>query len=88
MLSITGKKIVLNKGIYMDKELNSLIGMELKSQMLDSHNDIQRTDKLINGTKISVTLNELDNSDNLEDGKPSNILCTYFVTSPEYFKRI
>ena len=26
----TGKKIVLNKGVYMDKELNSLIGMELK----------------------------------------------------------
>ena len=24
-----GKKIVLNKGVYMDKELNSLIGMEL-----------------------------------------------------------
>ena len=38
-----GKKIVLNKGVYMDKELNSLIGMELKSQMLDSYNDIQRT---------------------------------------------
>ena len=30
----TGKKIVLNKGVYTDKELNSLIGMELKSQML------------------------------------------------------
>ena len=38
----TGKKIVLNKGVYMDKELNSLIGTELKSQMLDSHNDTQR----------------------------------------------
>ena len=38
----TGKKIVLNKGVYMDKELNSLIGTELKSQMLDSRNDIQK----------------------------------------------
>ena len=36
----TGKKIVLNKGVYMDKELNTLMGMELKSQILDSHNDI------------------------------------------------
>ena len=85
VLSITGKKIVLNKGVYMDKELNSLIGMELKSQMLDSHNDIQRTNKLVNGTKISITLNELDNSDNLKDGKASKTLFTYFVTSPEYF---
>ena len=82
----TGKKIVLNKGVYMDKELNSLIGMELKWQMLDSHNDIQRTNKLVNGTKITISLNELDNSDNLEDGRPSNVLFTYFVTSPEYFK--
>ena len=30
------KKIVLNKGVYTDKELNSLIGTELKSHMLDS----------------------------------------------------
>ena len=81
----TGKKIVLNKGVYTDKELNSLIGTELKSQMLDSHNDIQRTNKLVNGTKITVSLNELNNSDNLEDGKPSNTLFTYYVTSPEYF---
>ena len=78
-------KIVLNKGVYTDKGLNSLIGMELKLQMLDSHNDIQRTNKLVNGTKITVILNELNNSDNLEDGKPSNTLFTYFATSPEYF---
>ena len=81
----TGNKIVLNKGVYTDKELNSLIGMELKSQMLDFSNDIQRTNKLVNGTKITISLNEVNNSDNLEDGKPSNTLFTYFVTSPEYF---
>ena len=85
VLSVTGKKIVLNKGVYTDKELNSLIGTELKSQMLDSCNDIQRTNKLVNGTKITISLNELDNSDNLEDEKPNNTLFTYFVTSPEYF---
>ena len=83
----TGKKIVLNKGVCTDKELSSLIGTELKLQMLDSHNDIQRTNKLVNGTKITISLNELNNSDNLEDGKPSNTLFTYFVTSPEYFMR-
>ena len=85
VLSVTGKKIVLNKGVYIDKELNSLIGTELKSQMLDSCNDVQRTNKLVNGTKITISLNELDNSDNLEDGKPSKTLFMYFVTSPEYF---
>ena len=87
VLSVTGKKIVSNKGVYTDNELNSLIGMELKSQMLDSRNDIQRTNKLVNGTKITISLNELNNSDNLEDGKPSNVLFTYHVTSLEYFMR-
>ena len=81
----TGKKIVLNKGVYTDKELNSLIGTEMKSQMLDSRNDLQRTNKLVNGTKITISLNELNNYDNLKDGKRSKTLFTYFVTSLEYF---
>ena len=81
-----GKKIVLNKRVYTDKELNSQIGMELKSQMLDSRNDLQRTNKLVNGTKITISLNELNNSDNLGDGKPSNTLFMYFVTSFMRFK--
>ena len=85
VLSVTGKKIVFNKGVYMDKELNSLIGMELKSQMLDSHNDILRTNKLEKVTKMIISLNELDNSDNLEDGRPSNVLFTYYVTSFECY---
>ena len=85
VLSITGKKIVLNKGICMDKELNSLIGMELKSQMLDSRNDVLRTNKLERITKMIISLNELDNSNNLEDGRPSNILFTYYVTSSEHY---
>ena len=80
----TGKKIELNKGVYMDKELNSLMGMELKSQMLDFCNDILRTNKLEGITKMIISLNELDNSDNLEDGRPSNVLFTYHVTSSEH----
>ena len=84
MLLKTGKKIVLNKGVYTEKELNSLIGMELKSQMLDSRNDVLRTNKLEKVTKMVISLNELDNSDNLEVGKPRNALFTYYVTGPEY----
>ena len=81
----TDKKIVLNKGVYMDKELNSPIGTELKSQMLDSCNDVLRINKLERITKMIISLNKLDNSDNLEDGRPSNILFTYYVTSSECY---
>ena len=87
VLLYTGKKIVLNKGIYMDKELDSLIGTELKSQMLDSRDGILRTNKFKKITKVAISLNELDNSDNLEDGRPSNTLFTYHVTSLEDFTR-
>ena len=87
VLLYTGKKIVLNKGVYMYKELDSLIGTELKSQMLDSLDDIQRTNKLKKITKVAISLNELNNSDNLEDGRPSNTLFTYYVTSPEDYMR-
>ena len=80
----TGKKIVLNEGVYTNRELNSLIGLELKSQMLSSRNDVLRTNKLEKVTKMVFSLEELDNSGNLEDGLPRNTLFTYYVTSPEY----
>ena len=76
---------MLNKGVYTDKELNTLIGMELKSQILDSRNDILRTNKLEGIMKMIISLNELNNSDNLEDGRPSNILFTYYVASSECY---
>ena len=74
---------MLNKGVYTDKELNSLIGLELKSQMV-SHDDVLRTNKLEKVMKMTISLNELDDSDNLENGRPRNALFTYYVTSPEY----
>ena len=55
--------------------------------MLDSRDDVLRTDKLKKITKVAINLNELDNSDNLEDGRPSDTLFTYYVTSPEDFMR-
>ena len=79
----TGKKIVLNKGLYTDKKLNSLIGLELKSRM-DSREDVLRTNKLEKVKKMVISLEELNNSNNLEDGRPSNTLFTYYVTGPEY----
>ena len=82
----SGEEITLKKGVYTDKELNLLIGLELKSQMLSSFNDVLRTNKLEKVTKMDISLNKLDNSDNLKDGKPSNTLFMYYVTSPKYFR--
>ena len=38
-------------------------------------------------TEITLNLDELDNSDNLKDGRPSNELFTYHVISNEDFTR-
>ena len=38
-------------------------------------------------TEITLNLNELNNSDNLKDGRPSNKLLTYHVTDDKDFKR-
>ena len=84
-MPITGKKIVLNKGVYTGKELCSLIGVKMKLRM-DDNDDVLRASMLDNGTKITISLNELNNSDNLEDGHPSNALFTYYVTASEHFK--
>ena len=86
VLLYTGKKIVLNKGVYTDNELDSLIGTELKSQMMDSRDDVLRTNKLKEIMKVAISLNKLNNSDNLEDGRPSNTLFTYYVTTPTCFE--
>ena len=45
------------------------------------------SNKLRGITEMILNLDELDNSDNLEDGKPSNTLLTYHVTSDGDFTR-
>ena len=78
-----GKEMELKKEVYMDKELNAMIGLELKSGM-DPCDYVLRTNKLENVTEMAINLEELNNSDNLEDGRPRNTLFTYYVTGPEY----
>ena len=41
--------------------------------------------KLKKVMKVAISLNELDNSDTLKDGRPSSILFTYYGTSLEYY---
>ena len=79
----TDEDVALMKRENMDKELNAIIGPELKSG-IESREYALRTNKLENVTKLAIRLEELDNSDNLEDGRPSNTLFTYYVTGPEY----
>ena len=46
---------------------------------------VTKTNKLKGITKITLNLGELNNSDNLKDGRPSNELLTYHVTDDKDF---
>ena len=50
------KEITLNKGVYTDKELNTLKGTEMRVQMLDSREDVLRTNKFEKVTKLTISL--------------------------------
>ena len=81
----TGKKVSLLKGtMYTDEELNAMIGLEYKSAML--RNDYATNEnKLGDVTEMVISLNKLDNSNHLEDGRPSSTLFTYYVINPKDF---
>ena len=69
------EKEVLSK-TYMSRELNTFV--EGKHIISDLENDPQiiKTNKLAKVTNMSLKLDELDNSNNLKDGHPSNTLFT------------
>ena len=46
---------------------------------------VTKMNKLKGITEITLNLDELNNSDNLKDGRPSNSLLIYYVTSNEDF---
>ena len=46
---------------------------------------VTKTNKLKGITEITLNLDELNNSDNLKDGRPSNSLFTYYMTDDKDF---
>ena len=53
--------------------------IELNKFLVDDQ--VTKTNRLRGITEMIFNLNELNNNDNLEDGRPSNALLTYHVTS-------
>ena len=82
---ISDTKKMIPSRTYAGRELLSMLeGMvELNKFLVDDQ--VIKKNKLKGITEIILNLDELDNSDNLKDGKPSNTLLTYHVTSNEDF---
>ena len=70
---------------YAGRELLSMLeGMTAFDQFANDEQVIKKN-KLRGVTEMIFNLNELDNTDNLEDGRPSNALLTYHVTADKDF---
>ena len=78
---ISDTKKLIPSRTYAGRELLSMLeGMvELNKFLVDDQ--VIKKNRLRGITEMSLTLNELDNTDNLEHGRPSNSLLTYHVTS-------
>ena len=63
-----------------------LEGMTEFTQFINNDRVIKKS-KLKGITEMIINLDELYNTDNLKDGRPSNSLLTYHVTSNEDFTR-
>ena len=84
---ISDAKKMIPSGTYAGRELLSMLeGMvELNQFVVDDQ--VTKTKKLKGITEITLNLDELNNSDNLEDGHPSNALFMYHVTDDRDFTR-
>ena len=77
---ISDTRKMIPSGTYAGRELLSIVeGMvELNQFVVDDQ--VIKKNKLKGITEMVINLDELNNSDNLKDGKPSNSLLTYHVT--------
>ena len=82
---ISDTKKMIPIGTYAGRELLSMLeGMvELNQFVVDDQ--VVKKNKLKSIMEMILKLNELDNSDNLKDGRPSNELLTYHVTDDKDF---
>ena len=82
---ISNVKRMIPSGTYAGRELLSIVeGMvELNQFVVDDQ--VIKKNKLKGITEMIINLDELNNSDNLKDGRPSNELITYHVTGDKDF---
>ena len=80
------KKMVPN-GTYASRELISILEGIIELNQFETDDQVTKTNKLKGITEITLNLDELNNSDNLKDGRPSNELITYHVNAHEDFTR-
>ena len=82
---ISDTKKMISKGDYAGRELISMLEGIVELNQFEVDDQVIKKIKLKGITEITLNLDELNNSDNLKDGRPSNELLTYHVTDDKDF---
>ena len=80
MVPISDTKKSVPRGTDASRELISMLEGIIELNEFEVDDQVTETNKLKGITEITLNLDELNNSDNLKNGKPSNELLTYHVT--------
>ena len=84
---ISNTKKMIPKGAYAGRELISMLEGVVELNQFEVDDQVTKTNKLKGITEITINSDELNNSFNLKDGRPSNELLTYHVTDDRDFTR-
>ena len=87
---ISDRKKMILSGTYASRQLLSIAlhcRLIIELNQFEVDDQVTKMNKLKGITEMTLNLDELDNSDNLKDGRPSNSLLTYYMTSNEDFTR-
>ena len=87
MVPISDAKKTIPRGTYASRELISMLEGIVELNQFEVDDQVTKTNKLKSITEITLKLDELSNSDNLKDGRPSNELLTYHMTDDKDFTR-
>ena len=85
---ISNTKKMVASGTYAGRELISILEGIIELKQFEVDDQVTKTNKLKGITEITLNLDELNNSDNLKDGRPSNKLLTYHVTDDKDFTHL
>ena len=82
---ISNTEKMIPGGTYAGGELLSMLEGIVELNQSEVDDQVTKMSKLKGITEITLNSDELDNSDNLKDGRPSNVLLTYHVTDDKDF---
>ena len=82
---ISDAKKTIPRGTYASRELISMLEEIIELNQFEVDDQVTKMNKLKGSTEVTLNLDELNNSFNLKDGRPSNELLTYHVTDDRDF---